>query len=302
MRGFQLVRMLDGYYYLEIDGDNITDILYRSKPNGAQEALTLILDEIDHHKMLTEEKIKEIAEKLKTKLKYPSIFKHEYSENHLKSKIRIYQEAKEDSYNNLSARSDWRFLQARYGMDKDWIDEYIKDYCKIKDFHWDLVGRLQEQDELNFMDGECIIGKSFRFKSEIRCFNDPIAKEEKISVFIQFVIGSAAMGLQDLESNHLRQFVQKHMSKIEFPWNYYSFWKLRATMFGELSLQQLNDMNAELEAYGILDGYTKVESGYMIIPNFITEAVKMKEVKYEFGLRLHVGLKTEEQFEFFIQN
>ena len=310
MRGFDLItKNKCGGFHFEFDGKLIQSSMYRAENNGAQQALSIILKSISMEQPLDFEKISYLADKIDDKHKDEE-FSMEYGMSGVKAWLKVFILEKEELYENIETRKDIKFLRKRYGFEKTLqdiglqYDEFLDQNYPVKEVTYDLVNELERSEnnnfQVDFFDGDIVIAKSFKLKSSISCWGQE-TKREDIMVYIQLIINDSAMNLADLDDKKLKNFISKHLKEVEFPFHLGPFWKEGATMYQELSDAKLDTMTKNLRDAKILDRHTEVAKGWILMPNFVTKAVKNGLVKWEFGVQLHIGPKREQEFEFFIQ-
>ena len=301
MKGVKFVSVLfdaeNTKYYFEFPESNINNLLIRKNCNGAQKAFLHVLKEISHGYDITDDRINEISEKLQQELEDTS-FKVEYIANNVETTISIYNWHKKEMQFFAARRKDMLLLKSRFGLSQEALDSMLEASYHSTEYFYDCVNVLERKDGFDFFDGDAVIAKSLIMDSKIKCF-DNSSKIEKINGFLQMVIENEAMNLKDLQEHKIKRFIHNHLRKIYFPLDQKYYWKDGGTIFQEFPLQQQEYMTKDLVKYGILDDNTKVENAFLIIPNFETNAIKNKKVKFEFGLHVQIGPKTEED-QFFV--
>ena len=309
MREFKVTTIQrSGSFSIEFSGESISDVMYRQQSNGIQRSLTFILKHTSMDQPLNYDKMNHLCEGISENIDDPNFFL-EYGFNELRGWIRIYNLNREMFYENLKMRKDFEFMQERYGIEKTFgttnssLDNYLDEHYPIRNVYEDLIGSLERTSngniQIDFMDGNAIVAKSYGLDSKITCFNrDP--KDEQIMCFIQLITKDEAMDLSKLNNNQLKNFVGKYTREIQFPFHMAPHLKYGSTMYGEVNEDIKDEMTKDLWELGILDSCTQVDNAWLLMPNFETEAVKKGSVKWEFGLQIHVCQKKDRRFQFYI--
>ena len=302
MKGFKFISVLfdteNTKFYFEFPESNINNLLIRVNSNGAQKGLFHVLKEISHGYQITDEKIHEISGQLQQGLE-DTLFKVELIANNVETTINIYNWQQKEMKFFAERRKDMLLLNSRYGLSQTALDSILEWSYHTSEYYYDRVGVLERNDGFDYFDGDKVIAKSLIMASKMKCF-DNSSKIEMINGFFQIVKGDTAMELQDLEQNKIKRFIHNHLKKIYFPLNQKYYWKDGGTIFQEYPLHHQDHMTKDLVRLGILDANMKVENAFLIIPNFETDSVKNKKVKYEFGLHVQIGPKTEED-QFYVR-
>ena len=305
MRGFILTVKDDQTYNFKFEGTSIKDLLFRKNDCEAQTALSVILFNMLHSQELSPEKMEYLTDKiLENRM---TSFQLEVGNNHLQYWIRVYNAQKEQFLENVRCREDYILLQERFGLDKTFerqnktLEEFLDQRFPLKEFHYDVIGQLDRSEngmtEIDFMEEETVIAKTVDLKARIWSFGNRIERE-KIFVTIQMIINGRAMGLQDIKADCLKSFASCYLKEITFPFDSFNDWTKDGTIFHQFS--EVDQMTNKLRQLDILDGFTQVDHAFLAVPNFPTDAINNKLVRFEFVLQIHVGAK--EEFQFFIAN
>ena len=300
-RGFEIVYLMNQWecFFIEVFGQNITDIFYHSKRNESQVMFSLLLDALMANKEIEYPELKELA----VKNFNSDAFGLEFGENHIQKHIRIYNRKELELNENLRIIGDCQMLRERFGMifDENW--EELEGF-PIRDLVQDRVAILDKSFnnnlEYHFFDGENIIAKSFGIDSSVTSLDDSIHRV-KILGFIQICINDEAMDLGDINTEVLRMFLTKNLKKVCLPTERFIM-RNGTTKFHGLPKDEIADMTKDLRLAMILDEYTEIQKGFMIFPVWKTQAIEAGLVKFEIGYRLHIGPseKIDEDFRFFI--